>query len=1108
MRRKAPEEADIPETPEEEAPKVREKPRRQRRRVSLATLVSLAIACIVFAVLALAVSGRTLPVPEFVRAHVEEELNERLQGAPLRLGKMEFGVDRNGIPQLLMNNIRLADQAGGAVAELNWLGAELSLEQMMRGQFAAESLYLTGAQITIRRTAAGRFTLSAGAGFGGEEQTITDILARIDAAMSDGVLAELEKVVAAGVVITLEDARSGRIWQATNASATLRQSDDALSLSITSDVFSGTDDLANVQLSLTRSRETEHLQLGVRVDNMAARDIAAQAPVLAWLSVLDAPISGAVRTELDETGTLAGFAGTLDIAGGALKPDAEAPPVAFEAAKAYFTFDPAQQRIDFSEVTIQAEDGSIVASGHSYLTEFDGLWPQAYLGQFVVEDAAYAGGNDFEGPLAVGTVNADLRVRLDPFSVDFGQIVIDNNGTPIRASGRVTADDQGWHIAVDATTPEIDAAQVLEYWPKRVSPVTRGWLSRNLASGTLHAPAFGIRFDTGKEPDAAFSFEFSGGEARFLPEMPPLKGARGRAELMAHRFSLGLTGASVTATDGSEVDIAGSQFTVADTRPKPSHGQIDVAAGGALTSVLDILNNPPLRLMERAKRPVDLADAQARAEARITLPLKDGIETEEIGFDVRATLRDVASDVLVPDRVFTSPEMRFTATPEALGLEGPARLDGVPLTAAWRQPLGDGASAGGQITGQVSLSPRSVDAFDLPLPDGLLTGESQGNFVLTMPADPDVPPELELTSDLRGMSLGLAALGWRKPPSERGQLELTARLGDVPEIESLRLDTSGLSFEGDVELSETGALEEARFAGLKLGNWLNADVELTPDPAGGPPRVTVRGGTADLRQLDLGGQAGRDAEASGPIDLRLDRLTVSDGIALAPLTGRLRANPGGLSGTFEARLNGRTPVRGTLSPANAGTAVRLTSRNAAGVLRDAGLTPNARGGSLDLVLTPVVGAPSGTFDGQFLIEDIRLKDAPAMAELLDAVSVVGLLDQLGGPGIRFETIDGQFRLDRRQIRLRSAAAVGPSMGISADGLYDLRNARMDFRGVVSPVYFLNGIGSFLTRRGEGLFGFNYRMAGPAANPEVGVNPLSILTPGAFRQIFRRAPPGG
>ena len=182
--------------------------------------------------------------------------------------------------------------------------------------------------------------------------------------------------------------------------------------------------------------------------------------------------------------------------------------------------------------------------------------------------------------------------------------------------------------------------------------------------------------------------------------------------------------------------------------------------------------------------------------------------------------------------------------------------------------------------------------------------------------------------------------------------------------------------------------------------------------------------------------------------------------------------------------------------------MRVRSDNAGAVIGDAGLTPNAEAGTLEVTLLPVEGAPSGTYNGRFEIEDIRLRKAPALADLLDAISVVGLIDQLAGPGILFSNVDGQFRLTKDRLTLQQAAAVGGSLGISADGVYDMRKNAMDFKGVISPVYFLNGIGSLVTRRGEGLFGFNYRMTGTVDEPSVGVNPLSIMVPGALRELFR------
>jgi hypothetical protein len=80
------------------------------------------------------------------------------------------------------------------------------------------------------------------------------------------------------------------------------------------------------------------------------------------------------------------------------------------------------------------------------------------------------------------------------------------------------------------------------------------------------------------------------------------------------------------------------------------------------------------------------------------------------------------------------------------------------------------------------------------------------------------------------------------------------------------------------------------------------------------------------------------------------------------------------------------------------------------------------------------------------------------------------------------------------------------MGVSFEGLYHSDTDRLDMRGVVSPIYVLNGLGSVLTRRGEGLFGFAYKLQGPAKTAEVSVNPLSILTPGMVRDLFRAPAP--
>ncbi|MEI2686928.1 MAG: hypothetical protein V9G14_12390 [Cypionkella sp.] len=118
----------------------------------------------------------------------------------------------------------------------------------------------------------------------------------------------------------------------------------------------------------------------------------------------------------------------------------------------------------------------------------------------------------------------------------------------------------------------------------------------------------------------------------------------------------------------------------------------------------------------------------------------------------------------------------------------------------------------------------------------------------------------------------------------------------------------------------------------------------------------------------------------------------------------------------------------------------------------------------------------------------------------------GFLEQLNGEGLVFNNAEADFLLTPKALQIKRGSAIGASLGVSMAGVYQSASDQLTMQGVVSPIYLLNGIGAILTRRGEGLFGFNYELRGKASDPQVSVNPLSILTPGMFREIFRAPAP--
>jgi hypothetical protein len=426
-------------------------------------------------------------------------------------------------------------------------------------------------------------------------------------------------------------------------------------------------------------------------------------------------------------------------------------------------------------------------------------------------------------------------------------------------------------------------------------------------------------------------------------------------------------------------------------------------------------------------------------------------------------------------------------------------LDGLSANATWSRELGPDAPQQSRVTGEAILEPQGLADFGVVLPDGMLSGRGPASFVLDLVEDQ--PPRLAITSDLSGVTLAIPSLGWRLPASDTGSLELDIILGDAPDVPSLVLRGDGLFLEGAVELADR-QFDRLRVDRLLLDDWLDVSGSLVSRGPGLSPRIQITGGEADLRGLPVGGGGG--SAGALPLNIRLDRLEVTDGIFLTDLRAELSGSP--IRGEFRGLMGGQVPVNGTILGEADGVAIRLRSDDGGAVLRAAGIYRNAYGGRMDLILRPLPG--EGRYSGSLTIDNPRLRNAPAIAELLSAISVVGLIEQLAtGEGVALGDVEVIFSLTPDVMTITEGTALGASMGLSLDGIYNTRSGYFDFEGVVSPLYVVNGlVGGLFTPRREGLFGFTYRLTGTADNSDVSVNPLSVLTPGIFREIFRRLPP--
>ena len=348
--------------------------RRRRARGGVWLVPSLIFLALGVTFLLLALTGKPLRVPVWAVAEVESQMNQRLEtvlgqqsgGSALSLGGIVLVVDQDWIPRLRLEDLRLLQPDGSALLSVPELRASFDPGSAARGQPRLRSLRMIGARLNLRRMPDGQFDIALGAGMA--PRPVNGVAGMVDAAVAafaQPLLSHLTSIQAEAMSVRIDDRLLGRVWDMGDGRMRLLNRDTDLALEMGVSMISGGADAARADLTLIAAKDTSEARLTVTVDQIAAADLAAQAAPLAFLKVLEAPISGQIFSTLDTAGGLASLEARLAIAAGNLHPSATTKPVPFEEAGLFFSYDPARQRIDLRELTVRSASLRLSATGQA-----------------------------------------------------------------------------------------------------------------------------------------------------------------------------------------------------------------------------------------------------------------------------------------------------------------------------------------------------------------------------------------------------------------------------------------------------------------------------------------------------------------------------------------------------------------------------------------------------------------------------------------------------------------------------------------------------------------------------------------------------------------------
>lgn len=677
-------------------------------------------------------------------------------------------------------------------------------------------------------------------------------------------------------------------------------------------------------------------------------------------------------------------------------------------------------------------------------------------------------------------------------------------------------------ISFGAQLPRMDVAGVKQLWPFWMARKARDWAVANMFGGTVTNGSISVFIPAGRMRGPGMPLQLDANELNLafdiadtrlnLPgDLAPVRDLAGHVDVRGEHIQVGLKKAASYFPSGRSVTADGGSFTIASTYTQPLMADLALDVSGSADALAELASFKPIDGLKNTPfKPEDFkGNGRAAVKARFGLVNSQNPPKPTFAAEIDLLGVDVATPVA--GRRIGNLEGDLDIDDTAARLSAKGTVDAVPAQIKLVEPLGKTSKVARELVVNATLNNEQREKLAPGLSDIV-----NGTVAVEVKRIDDNRQSVKL--DLGRAVLSVPGVGWTKGSGipATATFELSEKDGGA-EIHALDLTGDGFGVRGDLKMG-SGGLVSADFTQVRLSPA--DDFTASVRRAKGAYDISLSGKAADLRPVlqqvraQGGGGGGDKSSGSARVRAKLNRVIGFNDESLGNVDFSLSLREGKLRNLdLNAVTGSGQAVVAQTAGSDGGEVITLTSGDAGALVRFANLYDHMRGGLLNMRLNnEAAGDMSGFVDIRSfsLVNENRLQSIVSTPVGEDGRSLNAAVKRdIDVSSEKFQRAFARLVYRGGALGVENGVVRGEQIGATFQGMLRDAAGNMDMTGTFMPAYGLNRlfaelpiIGAILGNgRDRGLLGITFKVVGRFDQPKLTINPLSIIAPGVFRQIF-------